>query len=304
MFDFTNLPPRNKSNVQVFYATGSSNTNGYQSWYKPKGASMIAMITIAGGGGGAGGASGAPGTTGGGGGACSGITRFIIPADFLPSVLYVQVGDGGQGGAGNAAGGAGTNSYILTSKTAVLPNIVCYSGVNAPGGGAVVGTGGAVPTIAVTQPINAMGNWFSFVGLVGGAGGSAAAGTTITAWAAMTMSPGAGGGGNSAGTGQNGGSQTPTNLIDIGNQGYYPNSAGAIALGGVTGGAINGGGGMSRITPFFNSGGAGGAGVNTGGTGGNGGSGGYGCGGGGGGASTTGGRGGNGGDGLVIIISW
>ena len=297
-----------KSNVQIFYATGSVNVQGFQKWNKPRGVSMVYMFTIAGGGGGGGTANSANGG-GGGGGACSGLVRFICPAIFLPDTLFVQVGDGGQGGIAGNSGGNGTNSYILTSSTAVLPNIVCYSGVNVPGGGiagvaASAGTGGTVPTIAVTQPINSCGEWFALVGLVGAAGGFNATGTAVTAWAANSLSPGAGGGGATAGVDSDGGAQTATALLDIGNQGYYPTGAGNVAKGGTgTGAGINGSSGISRLTPFFNSGGAG-AGSNSAATGGQGGHGGYGCGGGGGGGGTTGGDGGGGGDGLVVIISW
>lgn len=298
--------------VQVFLPTSAVNGQGYQEWRKPRGCSMVQMIVIAGGGGGGGGFTRTAGSAGGGGagGACSGISRFICPATVLPDILYVQVGQGGQGGAASAAGTAGVNSYVLTSKTAVLPNIVCYSGVNAPGGGgagtgAAGGTGGTVPTIAVTQPWNALGEWFSTVGIVGGAGGAqtGAVGTSITAWAALPLSPGAGGAGCTT-TDFAGGAQTATALFDIGNQGYFPTTAGYVASGGTAAGTrVDGGGGQSKLTPFINSGGGGG-GSNNSGQAGNGGNGGIGCGGGGGGAGATGGKGGNGGPGIVIITSW
>jgi len=310
--DFTHLPSRYKSNVKIFNPTTSTNLQGFQMWNKPRGTSMVEIICIAGGGGGGGGFTRTAGSAGGGGGggACSGITRFVCPAIFLPDILYIQVGAGGQGGAASVAGTAGLNSYVLTSKTAVLPNIICYSGVNAPGGGgagtgAAAGSAGTVPTIAVTQPWNALGQWFSTVGLVGVVGGAqtGAVGTSITAWAANPLSPGAGGAGCTT-TDFAGGGQTVTALLDVGSFGYFPTGAGVLAAGGTgTGAAINGSSGVEKLMPFLNSGGAGG-GSNNSGQAGHGGSGGYGCGGGGGGAGTTGGRGGNGGDGLVIIISW
>lgn len=309
------LPNQFKADVQIYRATSATNLKGFQQWRKPRGASMVMMIAIAGGGGGGGGVTRTAGSAGGGGGggACSGITRFITSAIFLPDELYVQVGVGGQGGEAGASGSngtAGTNSYILTSKTAVLPNIVCYSGVNAPGGGgggtaAAAGAAGTVPTIAVTQPINALGEWFSIVGLVGVAGGAqtGAVGASVTAWGALPLSPGAGGAGCTT-TDFAGGAQTATAAVDITSQGWYTNAAGNLAAAGTAAGTHpNGSAGISRITPFLNCGGSGG-GSNNSGTAGNGGDGGIGCGGGGGGAGTTGGRGGNGGDGLVVIISW
>jgi len=306
MFDPFAIPTKYRQNVQIFKPTGSTNLTGLQSWQKPKGVSMVMMLAVSGGGGGGGGTAGAALTlrAGGGGGACSGVSRFICPAFVLPDELYVQVGQGGTGGASGANGTAGTNSLILSSKTNALPNIILASQVNAPGGGLAAGTGGTVPTVAVTQPIHTYGNWASIVGLVGGAGGSGAAGTTITAWAAIPFSPGAGGAGTAAiGTAFAGGAQTATALFDYGNQGYHPAGAGGICAGGVAG--AKGNAGKQSTTPFFNSGGSGG-GSSDAGAGGDGGNGGIGCGGGGGGAGVTGsaGRGGNGGPGIVIIISW
>jgi len=303
MFDQFGIPTKYRQNVQVFWPTGSTNLTGLQSWQKPKGVSMVFMLAVSGGGGGGGGTAGAALTlrSGGGGGACSGVSRFICPAFVLPDILYVQVGQGGTGGASGANGTAGTNSLILSSKTNALPNIILASQVNAPGGGLAAGTGGTVPTVAVTQPIHTYGNWASIVGLVGGAGGSGAAGTSITAWGAIPFSPGAGGAGTAAiGTTFAGGAQTATALFNYGNQGYYNTT---ICAGGVAG--AGGNAGKLSTTPFYNSGGSGG-GSSDAGAGGNGGKGGIGCGGGGGGAGVTGsaGRGGDGGPGIVIIIAW
>ena len=315
MFDQSLTPPsRPGTDVRIYNPTGQTDLQGFQTWRKPQGAAMVFMITIAGGGGGGGGFSGAAASTvgGGGSGACSGTARFLVPAMFLPDVLYIQVGSGGPGGAAGAAGTVGRDSLILTSKTEAIPNIICRSGVNAPGGGGAGtstagGAAGSVPTIAVTDPIHAMGQWFATVGLVGIIGGddAGAAGGNITAWAALPMSPGASGAGT-AGPNFAGGNQTATGTLDVGNQGYYTTATGSIAAGGAAGGAgglRNGGSGIKRLTPFFNSGGAGG-GTLDGSEGGYGGSGGYGCGGGGGAGGNPGGEGGNGGDGLVVIISW
>lgn len=303
------LPQPNTGPVSVFLSTGQVNAQGYQIWRKPKGVTWVSFVVVGGGGGGGGGFSRTAGSAGGGGGggACSGVSRFACPASLLPDELYIQVGNGGNGGAAGVAGTAGTNSFVLFGRTAVLPNILVYSGVNAPGGGgagtgAAAGAAGSVPTNAVTQPCNTWGQWVSTVGLAGAAGGvqTGAVGTSVTAWAAITLSPGAGGAGCTT-TDFAGGGQTATALLDIQNQLYTPNTAGLVAPGGTgTGAAINGSSGIKRIAPFFNSGGAGG-GSNNSGQAGNGGAGGYGCGGGGGGAGTTGGRGGNGGSGIVLI---
>ena len=300
---------KTKSNVQVFKVANTSTDNvGMQSWYKPRGVSMIQFFAVSGGGGGGGGFSGAVGG-GGGGGACSGLTRFICPAIFLPDILDVQVGAGGQGGADGTNGANGLNSYVCTGKNFNLPNRVVTGSVVAPSGGApgtlgAGGAGGVAPTIAVTQPIHTWGMWFSNVGLVGATGGNpGVAGTSVTAWATPPLSPGAGGGGGNV-TDFDGGAQTASALTDMESQGYYPTGAGNICKAGTgTGAAIDGSSFNPRLTPFFNAGGAGG-GSNVAGVGGIGGAAGYGCGGGGGGSGLTGGRGGKGGDGIVIIIAW
>ena len=142
MQGFKNLPSITSADVQLFTTTGVGAT-AYQLWQKPKGASIVFMLAIGGGaGGGTGRSKGAAvAGGGGGGGACSGGAKFICPALFLPDVMYVQVGDGGAGGIAGAttsdgvSGGAGTHSYILTSPTAVLPNVILYSGAGTIGGG-------------------------------------------------------------------------------------------------------------------------------------------------------------------------
>jgi hypothetical protein len=312
--DTFGIPSNFKGDVQIFHANNLS-TISFQQWTKPRGTSMTYMICIGGGGGGGGAHSAASGTNGGGGGggACSGISRLIIPSFILPDSLYVQVGVGGLGGAATVAGGAGTNSHISFSPVlGAGPNMVLSAnGTNQPGGGGAgtngsPGSAGTVPDVYTGATINgSIGIYTSAVGLVGGAGGAVAggAGTSITAWAALPLSPGAGGGG-AAGTNNNGGAQTATaatNFVFI----NWPNTAGALAAGG-TGGttaARNGNAGVSLMAPFFQTGGSGG-GTNVSGVGGDGGRGGIGCGGGGGGKGTTGGRGGNGGNGLVAIFSW
>jgi len=113
MFDVFGLPPKEQANVKVYYPQGT-NTNGtWQQWMKPRGTSVVYMFAIGGGGGGGGGftrASGAAGGGGGGGGAAT--ASLLIPAFFVPDVLYVQPGVGGLGGAANTAGSAGGHSYV------------------------------------------------------------------------------------------------------------------------------------------------------------------------------------------------
>lgn len=315
--DLFDKAPLTKADVQIFTATQFS--QGWQTWYKPRGVTQSYMLTIAGGGGGGAGFTRAAGANGGGGGggACSGVTRLITPSFFLPDVLYVQVGQGGLGGATSGTAGApGTNSYISLGHSNAAPNVILASGINAPGGGgagtgAAAGAAGSVPTVATTVATHQYGHWFGTVGLVGVAGGFTATtgqvGNSVTAWGLpaatpIPLSPGAGGGGiGTSNTEFAGGGQTANAAVDWGNR-NWPITAGFLAPGGAGVGG-NGSAGVMSWQPFFMTGGGGGGTNNTG-VGGSGGNGGIGCGGGGGGSGITGGRGGNGGSGLVMIISW
>ncbi|MCC6629953.1 MAG: hypothetical protein IT340_21460 [Chloroflexi bacterium] len=314
MLDGMHLPPDFRGDVQIFEANSAVVGQGFQRWVKPRGCSMVNIFCVGGGGGGGGGFSRTAGSAGGGGGsgACSSIARLIAPAILLPDYLFVSVGQGGQGGAAGAAGGAGINSYVAVGPftgVPVLPNLVVYSNVNAPGGGgggtgAAAGAAGSAPSISVVQPTAIWGIWAATVGLVGLAGGAqtGAGGQTVTAWGATPVSHGASGAGCTT-TDFSGGGVQATATTNISGQGYYLNATGGVALGGQNASQPDGGAGIKRLTPFFNSGGAGGASNNSG-QAGHGGAGGYGSGGGGGGAGTTGGRGGNGGPGIVIIVAW
>jgi len=316
MLDFQHLP-QGRGKTDIFYSLGSSIGQGVQIWNKPRNATMLMFVAIAGGGGGGAGFTRAAGTAGGGGGsgACSGVARFIVPAQLLPDYLYLQVGAGGKGGVpgvSSGAGATGTNSFVSLSPPTnagslpALPNIIISSGVNAPGGGGggavgAAGTAGTVPSIAVVNTSHLFGNWLATVGLVGLAGGAhtGAAGVAVTAWAANICSPGASGGGIATTTNFAGGAVSSTARLFIPGKADFNTQI--VAAGVANGG--NGNAGWQSLAPLLNSGGSGGGTSDTG-QGGHGGAGGYGCGGGGGGAGATGGNGGNGGSGLIIITSW
>lgn len=194
------IPSSFKGDVQIFNANNLS-TISFQQWIKPRGTSMSYMICIGGGGGGGGAHSAASGTNGGGGGggACSGISRLVIPSFLLPDSLYIQVGVGGLGGAATVAGGAGTNSHISFSPViaAGANMLLSANGTNPGGGGAgtngAVGAAGTVPTVyGADNPLpGSIGICNASVGLVGAAGGAVAggAGTDVTAWATLPLSP-------------------------------------------------------------------------------------------------------------------
>ena len=115
MVDYFGLPKKGRSDKQVFTPQGTNANLNWQQWVKPTGANMIYMYAIGGGGGGGGGftrAAAAAGGGGGGGGAAA-TASLLIPAIFVPDVLYVQPGIGGLGSTGSGvAGSAGGHSYV------------------------------------------------------------------------------------------------------------------------------------------------------------------------------------------------
>lgn len=313
--DFLDYPSISRCDAQLFYANNQLQT--WNAWIKPRGITMVYMVAIGGGGGGGAGYQRTAGSAGGGGGsgACSGVSRLLIPAHFLPDVCYVQVGIGGLGSAPQIGGttatsaGSGSNSYVSLGHSSATANLILAANTGIPGGGSnglsgTVGGAGLIPTIATVTPFANFGIWSTNVGLVGVAGGAVAgaAGTAVTAWAALPLTPGAGGAGCTT-TDFAGGAITPNAAVDwsfLANTTTYP-----LVSGGIGGSSTqaSGNAGLEMLQPFYMTGGSGGASFNSGAAG-YGGKGGLGCGGGGGGAGTTGGRGGDGGNGFVGIWAW
>ena len=297
MLDIFNLP-NTDNNTQVFY----SNSNSWQSWYKPRNCMFVHLYVIGSGGGGSGGTSGASNTTrrGGSGGGSSAISTGIFPSIFLPDTLFIQVGSGGAGGGAGLKGGDGQLSYVNVEPDYLIGNIVLASGAIAASGGTAGGAAaGAASTIFLKTGglISYYGTCFLNAGVAGNTGGSAAVGLSLNI--VLPVSGGAGGGGCGSGTNFDGG--------QINGAGIFPTLLGSVAGGTTT--ASNGfasiipSSNISTSRPLLFMGGSGGGGV-FGGTGSVGGNGSYGCGGGGGGAGVTGGAGGRGGDGIVIITAW
>ena len=299
--------PRQTGDTQTFYCQNTVGALVWHEWRKPRGCTMVNLFCLGSGAGGAGGGAAISGTgaAGGAGGGTGAISRLLIPADFLPDLLYINVGVGGDGGTSNNSGLTGQLSFISTQMgSTVASNLVLVSGTAAPGAAAVGTTGGTAGTaFAGTGAAYSGMGVLQFIAGQAGAGGGAntgAAGSNIT-WggSGITISGGAGGGGKgtTAGTDFAGGNIT--------GGGSMP-----TRTGGSTTAALNGEDGLNYYrypqVGLSTCGGAGGrafGGTNAT-TGGNGGRAGFGCGGGGGGASTTGGVGGRGGDGLVIISAW
>ncbi len=302
MLTLFSIPNSSLGNTQIFYANGIS----WQSWLKPRGATMVQILCIGSGGGGGGGLSGTVASSrgGGGGGGSSTVTRISLKTAILPDLLYIQVGIGGVGGTAGIIGGISSASYVSVLPSITTANLILISQNNLSGGGAA-GTsagsnaGGAAQTAATAASmiISQLAPFTSVIGQAGSASGaitvnSGAIGVAVIALPSVTISGGAGG----ATVGIDnadfaGGAVTGSGVI--------PNIAGGLAGGG------NGQDGIALQKPFVFCGGSGGGSAGfVGGIGGSGGNGAIGSGGGGGGAGETAGSGGNGGNGLVIITSW
>lgn len=313
--DLFNLPPTTSANVQVFTGPVSTVTNvQWFTWTKPRGVSMIEFIGIGSGSGGGGAFSNIAGSTrgGSGGGASGGMARVLIPAIFIPDVVYLQIGAGGVGGIPTATnvvpalandGTAGVITYVSVAPNTAAGNVILRSSNAAPtrgqcGSGTAAGSNGAGGTIATiaNMPIAALGVYFMIAGQ-DGAIGAPETGANGFSVALPTTGIRAGGGAGGAGvtaTDFAGGIITPIASTYLGQQCAAAPAAGA-------GG--DGSGGPMIWQPLFGFGGCGGSSSNTG-TGGNGGNGGYGAGGGGAGSGVTGGYGGAGGSGLIAITCW
>lgn len=304
MLDLYDLPSATLGDVQIFNCPSTVTNLQWITWRKPQGVAMAYIMCIGGGGGGGGGYTGVSlGAGGGGSGGSSAITRVTLPAVFLPSVLYIQVGAGGQGGAagsGGTAGGGGVLSYVAIAPDITAMNIVAVSGGagavgGSPGSNTAGGAGGAAGTIAViaSMPLAGPGNFGLIAGQVGVIGGddAGANGTAITIPTTSVLCQGGSGGAGTTSANFAGGACTSISESYLSEQRPATPAAGSF----------DGSGGVQLWKPFFSFGGLGGSSSNTG-IGGNGGNGAYGAGGGGGGGGTTGGRGGDGGSGIVWIL--
>jgi hypothetical protein len=281
MLDLGHLYNTSNRSIQYFSTPGS-----WVTWNKPRYCSFIRILCIgAGGGGGQGGAILSSYATGGGGGGSGAMTYVIIPANFLPDILYVFCALGSTL--------AGEASYVSVAPN----NSGIYTVCAANGGG--YGDGGPA------------GNSYA----AGGSGGSASSASSLILGSvyAFTYAGQAGGGASAGQVGEDLNYPTTGLLLSGGGGGggYYS----GVGFGAQRGGYIysptsqtsvynifqtitNGSSGIELYKPLLSTGGSGG------GLGGssNGGAGGFGSGGGGARYETfTNSRGGNG---LVIIQTW
>jgi hypothetical protein len=318
MLDFSHIPNSPNIDVQTFIGqsqtTAGAATGEWKTWRKPRGAKFVYMVGV--GGAASGGVALNSSTTSGGGpgGGSGAQSNLLIPASFLPDVLYIQAGLGGSQPAtlvSAALGVAGTITYValepwntLSAQLTVLfasPGTATTAATTTTGG--TGGTAAVIATIA-NMPFAGRGFYQFFAGQSGSSGGSStAAGTALTIPTTGLMVTGGTGGGGTNGTAQPGGQITGVGFGD-----NYPTLPGGSAA--VTSTPATNGTGGAMIKPYQYYGGTGGGGA-TGTAGGNAGAGGNGapgCGGGGAGGSTTTNttlaRPGDGGPGFVYIYSW
>ena len=312
MLDVLNLPKPQNGYIDYFYNTGASTaltvqTPVWQTWEKPRGISMIHITCIGGGGGGRSGwCADSITRSGGGGGGSGGFSMLLIPAVFLPDVLYVSVGSGGAGGvsittAASTTGMAasdGTFSSVNIAPTNAATYIACFANAGAGAANILVGANtagaGGSAANALNALISGLGQLTALAGHAGLSGPTTTPGSLIYPTTGLLLSGGGcgGGGSNNSGGSITAPTQTSFSLIPTRNGGTQS----------------PGDDGLSLSRPLMSIGGAGGGSSSSitagGGSGGRGGNGGLGCGGGGGGAGPSGtgsGAGGNGGDGLVVI---
>lgn len=320
MLDFLHIIDNPKADIQRFWGAANGGLSDWQTWRKPRGCNWIYVLAAGAGASGGCGINSATTSGGGAGGAGGGQTTVLLPAMFVPDILFVQCGVGGKQPAALVSGALpviGGSTFVCIDASTVTNNIL----IKVPGGYGGVGIAAATATtggtssstsgnIITQQPLSGRGIYTLLSSIVGFAGGTnTTAGTNITLPATGVMvSGGAGGGGSdTTATAYAGGGFTA-----IGLGGKTPSLNGGTA--GTTGTpAGRGDDGMWNVaypyTYFLGGAGGGGAsGTDATGVAGAGGNGAPGCGGGGAGGSnttaTTLARPGDGGDGFVWIISW
>jgi hypothetical protein len=275
------LPRNGITNWSVFYAQqNTTTTNGWLSWMKPAGVSWVYFFVISAGGSGGGGNPATP-CAGAGGGSGS-VTRLLIPATFLPDIIYLRPGT------------ASVTTYISIAPNTTAQNLI----LSAASGGAATGNGN-VAGIGATAASSSSGIWMNiglFTSIAGQNGadsqtiGTDTPGNSVTFGASGLCTTGGATGGRGSGAGGNiiGAGLLPTisggagTTGDVGNVGFrlgqtlapgfklFPllfsggaggGGGGATGNGGVGGrasfGGGGGGGGMNNSTnvgPFINGG--------------------------------------------------
>jgi len=320
MHDWGFLPTQGFSDIQYFSGNSATVGSRWETWYKPRGDSMVYIIMVGSGGAGGNSVLGAASTAaGGGGGGSGGITTLTIPAIMLPDELYISLAIGNIGNASTSVA-AGFSSYIAIMHTSGAPianNVIAVANSGASGGASTgatagpAGTAGAIATIAA-MPLGGMGQYVLTAGQVGIIGGTTVAGAALTLPLTGLFCTGGTGGGGLPAISTGG---TAGGLI-TGVAGFMPVPVSIPGGVGGTTAPTSGSPGVTSAYPLWHGmpysvggtgGGSSGLGASTGASGGNGGWGGLGSGGGGGGGGFTGGTasvGGKGGNAYCYIISW
>lgn len=278
MLDFGHLPSSTgNGDVQTFIGTAGAVGVGWQSWYKPRGKSMLHIMLVGAGGNGGTGVVGANSVAGGGAGGQSGaITNIVVPLAFVPDVLFLSLAGRKPTATANFA------SIIAIAPVNTANNVLVFANGGLHGGNASAGTGGTVGTAAaIATAANMPLGWpfitsACFASQVGTAGGAAIAAVALAlpvTGAFVTGGTGGGGLPAAAATGTNGGNITgagafPTLLGGVGSAtatvpaqpgnpglqpipklGYYYGGTGAASTHGtaLTTGLVQGSGGDAML---------------------------------------------------------
>jgi hypothetical protein len=213
MLDFNNILATPGADIQYFQGPATTTLLQWQTWKKPRGAKFVYMIGVGGGGGGSCGNSAAVSTGGGGaGGSSGGQSTVMIPAMFVPDVLYIQCGQGGAGATTSAGFGVvGLPTYVCISPyTTISPagTFLLANGGTVSATAPTTSNGGLAPGAVAAATLGGMclaGRGFTtlLAGQVGGAGGAAnATGPTVNLpTTGLMVTGGSGGGGVGSGSG-------------------------------------------------------------------------------------------------------
>lgn len=217
MIDYFNIATN--IDTQVFFATGISTgastiTSGsWQTWTKPRNATFVFITAIGGGGGGGGAFSDGVNFNGGGGGGSAAIAKGVFPANLIPDVLYIKVGEGGAGSAGGGngiSGNPGQLSFVCVQSTSSYTdtqirnsNILLLSGIFPAQAGANAGLGaggsggsGGANVSENSFPLFSLGIVQGFAGTAGTNGGTGTG--AVAAITPTTITTGGGGGAGGA----------------------------------------------------------------------------------------------------------
>jgi hypothetical protein len=304
MLDFSNILNNPNIDVQTFIGRATAlSVPEWQTWRKPRGAKFIYMIGVGSGSSGGCGLNSATTSGGGAGGTSGAQTVVMIPAMFVPDVLYVQTGAGGQQPAVLVSGAvnvAGVTSYVCISPytTVAAAGTILFANGGQTGTAAATSTNGGTSTTTASQtnlasmPLAGRGFYQSLGGQLGSAGGAPAGVGVAQTYptTGLMVQGGQGGVGYSNVT-----SGSNSNSTGAGFGDNFPSVVGAL-----TSDPTGDGSGGTMIKPFQYTGGTGGIAQRAGGNGA------PGCGGGGAGGSYTGStlaRPGDGGPGFVYIFT-